>query len=99
MKDSEMLDKALAQIMEELDEIEGTSAMSHSAEECPDPLNCPQHSAEHGDSLSKEAEPAAVKIEVHKLAGMPSLDNPDDGKEEKGELKPEEAEALRKLLK
>ena len=46
MKDSEMLDKALAQIMEELDEIEGTSALSHSAEECPDPLTCTQHKDE-----------------------------------------------------
>lgn len=93
-----MMDLALEKIMGELDDIEGKSSMEHSLEECPDPLNCDQHGLESGKALAPE-EPAAVKIEVHKM-GMPSLDGAkeDEGEADEG-LSPEEAEQLKKLLK
>jgi len=91
-----MFDAALEKMMGELDDVEGSSAMSHSQDECPDPLGCNQHEAEQGDSLSGGD---GVTIEVKKM-GLPSLDG---SKEEEGEgsegLSPEEADQLRKLLK
>ena len=99
MEKADLLDRALEKIFDELDEIEGKVATSHSAEDCPDPLNCPEHESELGEHLSPEklpgeSEPAAVKIEVHKM-GMPTL----DGKKAEEGLSPEEAEELKKLLK
>ncbi len=98
MEKSALFDAALDRIMSELDEVEGGSAMSHSAEDCPDPLGCKEHDGEHADSLSGK-EPAAVKIEVSKL-GMPTLDGGKAEGESKAEdgLSPEEAEELRKLI-
>lgn len=102
MDKSALFDMALEKLMGDMDDMEGKGAMSHSAEECPDPLTCDQHDSELGEHLTPgEHEPAAVKIEVHKL-GMPSLDGVKD--EEEGSkadegLSPEEAEALKKLLR
>ena len=99
MEKSAMLDKALELVMGDLDDMEGSSAMSHSMDECPDPLTCGQHDSDLGDGLSKE--PAAVSIEVHK--GLPSLDGEkapslDDKGEDGEDMSPEDAEILRKLL-
>jgi hypothetical protein len=92
-----MFDAALEKMMGELDDVEGSSAMSHSQDECPDPLTCGQHDAEQAHSLSPGGD--GVTIEVKKM-GLPSLDG---SKEEEGEgsegLSPEEADQLRKLLK
>lgn len=90
----ELFDKALDQLMGDMDDLEGKGAMAHSTEECPDPLNCKDHEIESGENLTP-GEPS-LKIEVHKL-GMPSLDG---AKESEGEgLSAEEAEELKKLLK
>ena len=99
MKQSDMLEAALAKISDDLDGIEGKVAMEHSLEDCPDPLTCEQHGLEAGKALAPE-EPAAVKIEVHKM-GIPSLDGvkSDEGKKAEEGLAPDEVEALRKLLK
>ena len=97
MDREKMLDLALEKMEQEIESIEGDEANSHSMEECKDPLNCPQHMAEMGEGLSKE--PAAVKIEVHKLAGMPSLEGEMKGEKAEEGLSPDEAEELRKLLK
>lgn len=98
MDKSALFDAALDRIMGELDDVEGDSAMSHSADDCPDPLSCKMHDEEHGDSLS--GKPAGLEIEVKKM-GMPSLDGDYPESESKAEdgLSPEEAEELRKLLK
>lgn len=107
MEKSAMLDKALELIMSDLDDMEGKSAMSHSMDECPDPLTCGEHDSELGSSLSSEVkpgeeDPAAVKIEISKM-GLPSMDGGKapslDDKGEDGEgLSPEDAEILKKLL-
>ena len=100
MDKEKMIDMALEKIMEDMDGLEGHSAMEHSLEECKDPLTCEQHSGELGHHMTPDGgEPAAVKIEVHKL-GMPSLDGAKEGegKAEEG-LSADEAEQLRKLLK
>jgi len=97
-----LFDAALDKLMGDMDDMEGTSAMAHSQEECPDPLGCKMHDGELGKELAPEGgEPAAVKIEIKKL-GMPSLDGAKEGdgegKAEEG-LSPEDEEALKKLLK
>lgn len=94
MERDKMIDMALEKLMGDMDDLEGKGAMSHSMEDCPDPLGCKMHDSDVGENLSPEP---SVKIEVHKM-GLPSMDG---GKEEgKGEgLSPEEAEELRKLLK
>ena len=93
MKKVELFDKALDQLMGDMDDMEGKGAMAHSSEECPDPLNCKEHEMESADNLSSEP---AVKIEVHKM-GMPTLDGAKESAEEG--LSPEEAEELKKLLR
>ena len=105
MEKADLLDKALEMIMGDLDDVEGSGAMSHSAEECPDPLTCSAHDSELGSSLEPDDKGPAVKIEVSKL-GIPSMDGakeeePDlNDKGEKGEsLSPEDAEILKKLLR
>lgn len=106
MEKSDLLDKALEMIMGDLDDIEGSGAMSHSAEECPDPLTCSDHDSELGSALAPgEKEPAALKIEVSKM-GMPSMEGPsaeepsiDDKGEHGEELDAEDVEALKKLLR
>lgn len=90
-----MLEKVLSLLADDMDDMEGKSAMVHSSEECPDPLTCGQHDDEMSKSLTPDGgEP--VKM------GMPSLDGvkegDDDSKAEEG-LSPEEADELRKLLK
>lgn len=100
MEKEKLLDMALEKIMNELDDIEGHSANAHTLEECPDPLNCKMHDGDL-DGLApgkqEEGSPAAVSVEVHRM-GLPTLDGGKE-KEEKGELTPEEAEELRKLLR
>jgi hypothetical protein len=103
MDRASMFDKALARMADDLDDVEGSSAMSHSMDECPDPLTCTQHDSEAGDALSGDK--PAVSIEIHKL-GMPTLDGAkedkpslDDKGEEGQELSSEDADILRKLLK
>ncbi len=106
MNKSDMLDKALEMIMGDLDDIEGSSAMSHSADECSDPLTCSAHDSELGAPwASGDKEPAAVKIEVSKL-GMPSMDGKtadepsiDDKGQHGEELDAEDVEALKMLLR
>ena len=102
MDKEKMIDMALEKIMEDMDGIEGHSAMEHSLEECKDPLTCEQHSGELGHHLTPDGgEPAAVKIEVHKL-GIPTMDGdklPEEGEHAEEGLSPAEAEALKKLLK
>lgn len=94
-----MLDKALEMLGGDMDDMEGKSAMSHTLDECPDPFGCTQHDSELGQHLTQE--PAAVKIEVHKLGGLGGLeDKPsleDKGEEGEG-LDDEDAEILKKLL-
>ena len=95
-----MFDAALDRIMSELDDVEGGSAMSHSAEDCPDPLGCTMHESENAEPLAGKGEaPLGVEIEVKKM-GVPSLDGDSESDESKAEdgLSPEEAEELRKLL-
>lgn len=99
-----LLDKALDMLIGDMDDMEGHGAMSHSLEECPDPLMCSEHDSELGDMAPEKEEPgspAAVEVTVHKM-GLPTM----DGKSEKDEseeggdhLTPEEAEELKKLLK
>ena len=99
MDKSSLIDAALAKLGDDMDDMEGSSAMSHGLDECPDPANCKMHDDELGESLGK---PDVLSIEIHgkpaELApgDMPSLDD----KGEKGEgLSPEDAEVLRKLLR
>ena len=102
MEKAKMFDMALDKMLGELDDIEGHGAMSHSLEECPDPMNCDMHDGDLGENLApekqEEGSPAAVEITVHKM-GMPSMDGKSDSKAEEDHLSPEEAEELRKLLK
>lgn len=100
-----MLDMALEKLMGDMDDLEGSSAMSHSQEECPDPLTCSAHDSELGDSLAPGDKEPAVSIEVHKL-GIPTLDGAkaeepslDDKGEHGEELSAEDAEILKKLLR
>lgn len=98
-----MFDKALEMLMGDMDDMEGSSAMSHSAEECPDPLGCTDHDMEHGKDLTPDGGGPSVKIEVSKM-GIPSMDGKkepslDDKGENGEELSPEDAEILKKLLK
>jgi hypothetical protein len=106
MNKSELFDAALEKLVGDMDDLEGRGAMSHSMDECPDPLGCTMHDDELGDGLTKELnpgghgdEPAAVKIEVKKL-GMPTMEGAkeDDGPAE-DKLDPEDIEALKKLLR
>ena len=100
-----MFDAALERMLGELDDVEGSSAMSHSADECPDPLGCTAHDDEHGDNLSPLGDKPAgdgVTIEVKKM-GLPSLDGAKepslDDKGQDGEgLSDEDADILKKLL-
>ena len=100
MKSDEMIEKALDRIMNELDEIEGGSAMAHEMDECPDPLSCKMHESDESKPLVEEEHPS-VKVEIHKH-GLPSLDGvseeAEEGKAEDG-LSAEEAEQLKKLLR
>lgn len=99
MNKTDLLDLVLEKLMGDMDDMEGTSAMAHGADDCPDPLGCSQHDDDRGEALAGDGEPAAVKVEVSKL-GLPSLDGAkdEDGGKAGDELSPEEAEALRKLL-
>lgn len=95
MEKSALFDAALEKMMNELDEVEGSSATAHSLEDCTDPLTCGQHEAEEGEHLTPEkGSPAAVTVEVHKM-GLPSM----EGEKAEDGLSPEDVEELRKLLK
>ena len=98
-----MMDQVLAMISEDMDGTEGKSAMSHSAEECTDPMTCTDHDDELGKAMTPDGVPA-VKIEVSKL-GIPSMDGAKDepSLDDKGEagegLSEEDANILKKLLR
>ncbi len=94
MEKSAMFDAALDRIMSELDDVEGGSAMSHSVEDCPDPLGCTMHESENAEPLSGDKGASVVEI---KLGGAPSMEG-DEGSPAEDGLSPEEAEELRKLL-
>ncbi len=109
MNKSALMDVALEKLMGDMDDLEGHSAMSHSAEDCPDPLGCKMHDSEMGDNLSpasveKHGEPV-VSIEVKKMGdGLPSMEGAkEDAAEEAVEhadgLSADEAEELFELLK
>jgi hypothetical protein len=103
MEKEEMLDKVLAMLSGDMDDIEGRGAMEHSMDECPDPLGCTMHDGEHGDSLSGLAagdkSPAAVTLEVKK-GGLPSMEGElGDGEKAEDGLDPDTLDALKKLLK
>ena len=97
-----IIDKALAMLGEDMDGMEGKSAMSHSMDECPDPLNCTDHEAETGDALSGDmggAKPA-LTIEIHGAGLNPGEAPSLDDKGEAGDgLSDEDSEILKKLLK
>lgn len=100
----DLMDKALEMILNDMDDMEGNRATSHSLEECPDPLSCSQHDSELGDMAPEKDEnepgsPAAVEITVHKM-GIPSMEGEKLKEEDEGDhLTSEEAEDLKKLLK
>ena len=99
MKDDDMIDRALALLSGDMDDLEGSGAMQHTLDECPDPLGCKMHEDEKADPLSTLDEPS-VTVTIGK--GLPTLGVPGDkGEDEKAEdgLSPEDAEELRKLLK
>ena len=91
-----MIDKALDMLMGDMDELEGKGALSHTQEECTDPLTCTQHDGEASKSLAEDGKPA---LEIS-IKGMPTLDGAkaEDAKAEDG-LSTEEQDELRKLLK
>ncbi len=108
MDKGNLLDIALEKLAGDMDDLEGSEAMKHSPEDCPDPLGCKMHDGELGDNLS----PAASEkvdgkpiLEIHvKGEGLPSMDGEKmpslDDKGEAGEsLSEEDAELLKKLLK
>ncbi len=110
MNKSDLMDVALEKLMGDMDDLEGSSAMSHSAEDCPDPLGCKMHDDELGENLNpanaEKMGAPVVSIEVKKMGdGLPSMegakDEPSlDDKGEHGEgLSDEDAEILKKLLK
>lgn len=96
-----LIDKALDMISSDMDGMEGHSAMSHSIEDCPDPMNCSMHDSELGDNVAPEQEPGspgAVEVTVHKM-GMPSMEGKSASDEEDDHLTPEDVEVLKKILK
>ena len=98
MDRSGMIDKALEMLSGDIDEIEGSGAMAHSLENCPDPATCPMHDGELGENLAeheKQEDGSPAAVEIHIKPGLPTLE------QEKAEdgLSPEEKEALAKLLK
>jgi hypothetical protein len=110
MNKSALLDIALEKLAGDMDDLEGSSAMSHSAEECPDPLGCKMHDGEMGDNLTPAAAEKAdgkpiLEIEV-KSGGLPSMEGAKDGESKAEEavenadgLSADEAEELFELLK
>ncbi len=108
MNKSELMDVALEKLMGDMDDVEGSSAMSHSAEDCPDPLGCKMHDSEMADNLSgaekKEGDPI-LAIEIKgKGEGLPSMEGAKEDKAEEAVehadgLSADEAEELFELLK
>ena len=107
MNKSDLMDIALEKLGGDMDDLEGHSAMSHSAEDCPDPLGCKMHDGELGDNLSPAAVEGKPILEIEvKGEGLPSMNGAKaeepslDDKGENGEgLSEEDAEILKKLLK
>jgi hypothetical protein len=82
MDNKHMIDMALEHMLNEVEGMEGKSAMMHDAESCPDPENCDMHMPEM--SMDKELPVKGgemhVEIESHKMhpeemskGGEPSL--------------------------
>ena len=100
MKDSDHMDAALAKILDDMDDMEGKSAMSHSLEDCPDPMSCTQHDDEVKGNLTPEDGKSAPGLTIVVGDGMmPKLGEKgsEEGKADEG-LSPEEAAELRKIL-
>jgi hypothetical protein len=103
MNKSELMEMALEKLVGDMDDLEGSGAMAHSTEDCPDPLGCTMHEAEAGDSLSSDAKPGD-KPGLPSMKGTPSKGDGEEVVEEaegaaEDGLSAEEAEELRKLLK
>lgn len=100
MDKSALLDIALEKLMGDMDDLEGSGAMSHSAEDCPDPLGCDQHEAEHSANMTHDDGNPSLTIKVgHGLP--PSLEDSKEGEIRPGAeegLSEEEAAELKKLL-
>lgn len=110
MNKSALMDIALEKLAGDMDDLEGSAAMSHSAEDCPDPLGCKMHDSELGENLSPAAAEKMdgkpmVEIEIKKMGeGLPSMEGEkEDAAEEAVEhadgLSADEAEELFELLK
>ncbi len=108
MNKSDLFEAALGKLSGDMDDVEGSSAMSHSAEDCPDPLGCKMHDGELGENLNPAAAEKMdgkplLEIEI-KGGGMPSMEGAkDDAAEKEVEeadgLSADEAEELFELLK
>ena len=101
MKDDKLTDEALARILDDMDGMEGKAAMSHTLEECPDPLTCTQHDEEaKGNLVPDNGKPAADLTIVVGDGMMPKLGSREAGEEGKAEdgLSAEDAAELRKIL-
>lgn len=104
MKDSDSMDAALERIINDMDDMEGKAAMSHTLEECPDPMNCTMHDDDVKGNLTPEDGKSKTGLTIIVGDGMmPKLgDKVSDGpgSEEKSDegLSPEEAAELRKIL-
>jgi hypothetical protein len=105
MNKSALMDVALEKLMGDMDDLEGSSAMSHSSEDCPDPLGCKMHDSEHGDNLSPAEVEGKPLLEIKvKGEGLPSMQGAkEDAAEKEVEgadgLSADEAEELFELLK
>ncbi len=110
MNKSALMDIALEKIMGDMDDMEGSSSMAHSAEDCPDPLGCKMHDGELGENLNPAAAEKMdgkplLEIEIKgKGDGLPSMEGAkDDAAEKEVEgadgLSADEAEELFELLR
>lgn len=96
MSKSNLLEMALDKIMGDMDDFDGKDALSHSKEDCPDPLNCKMHD-EEGPKEGDLKDPALMKVEVKKV-GIPEIGSLGEGEKADDKITPEEAEILKKLL-
>ena len=98
MDKSAMFDKALEMLSGDMDDLEGSSAMHHSLEECPDPLNCTQHEDEAGESLTPGDKPA-LTIAIHGAGIAPGEVEGEKKGGVEDSLSDDEKEELKKLLR
>lgn len=96
MDKSSLIDAALDKLMGDMDDMEGSSAMKHPMEECPDPVGCTQHDSELGESMTPlptDGKPD-ISIEIHKSGAPGEIEGSGAGEG----LSDEEGEVLKKLL-